>query len=407
MGPSLDASRPPLAGAVTATCARACTGPAQRLRTSPRDDHVVDLQDHAHRLRGHLEAAGGDQQRLDHFLLVHVGDDGLLHVDARKLLPGGVGRTQLRHDLYRVHACVLRERVWHQLQRLRVVLDANGVDATQGPGPLQQLLRHLHLRRTASGDQRLLLDQASHDAEGIVDGPLGLVQQELVGGADEHRDAAARAALQAREAHDGTQVRAQALLVHELSLAQLLRCESFKARCSLHSQHLGNKLNVIALNVPHYKDLGLRAEVQGQVSSCIPQDGLLDQQDVAAGLGNLLHHLGKDGALLPQEPVHGGVVPHLDVALHVRLWSREAELNEANLGVLHPRRPAGNSGHLLCEHEAVHELGVVCGAPQLLHQPDIAQIHVRGSGRVDDLQHRVHGDARKLLGALGNHFGVQ
>ena len=43
-------------------------------------------------------------------------------------------------------------------------------------------------------------------------------------------------------------------------------------------------------------------EVEGQVTGGIPQDGLLDEQHVAARLGNLLDQLQSVVALLLQDP---------------------------------------------------------------------------------------------------------
>ena len=52
-------------------------------------------------------------------------------------------------------------------------------------------------------------------------------------------------------------------------------------------------------------------------AGCIPEDGLLDEQDVAARLLDLLHQVEDVGPLLPQDPVHLGVVRHHDLVVHL------------------------------------------------------------------------------------------
>mmetsp|Transcript_82216 Transcript_82216/g.233072 ORF Transcript_82216/g.233072 Transcript_82216/m.233072 type:complete len:209 (-) Transcript_82216:1163-1789(-) len=169
-------------------------------------DDVVDLQDHPHRLRRHLEAAHGHQQRLHHLLLENVGDRPPADVDAGEGLARDVGGPQLRDDLDGLHPRVLRQGVRHELQRLGVVLDADGVDAPDLPGPLGELRRHLDLGRPPAWEERLRLYQTADDAERVVDRPLRLVEKELVGGADEHRDAPSQARGEPREADNAPHV---------------------------------------------------------------------------------------------------------------------------------------------------------------------------------------------------------
>mmetsp|Transcript_2046 Transcript_2046/g.5159 ORF Transcript_2046/g.5159 Transcript_2046/m.5159 type:complete len:399 (+) Transcript_2046:254-1450(+) len=360
-------------------------------RSSAADDDVVDFQDHSHSLCGHLDGADGHEQRLHHLLRIHVGDGTLLDVDAGILLALHVRGAELGHDLDGLHARILGQGVGHKLEGLGIGLDANCVDAADGPGPLGELARHLHLGGSATWDQGLLLHQAAHHTERVVNGALSLVQQKHVGGPD--KDGAATtgdvAGLQAREPNDAA-LTAHEVLAHKADWSKLLGREVVQACDGLEAEHFGDEFDVVALDVADDQDLRLGAEVQGEVRRRISEDGLLNEQHIATGLRNLLHNLGDDGTLLTQETVHGRVVAHLNVALHVRLRRGEAELDQADLGVLHAARASRGLRDPLREHKAVHELAVVRGATDLLHDLDIIEVDVGRRQRIDDLEHCIH-----------------
>mmetsp|Transcript_2970 Transcript_2970/g.8795 ORF Transcript_2970/g.8795 Transcript_2970/m.8795 type:complete len:255 (+) Transcript_2970:290-1054(+) len=167
----------------------------------PRDDDVVNLEDHAHALGGERDGGGVHEQRNDNVLLEDVGNGALAHVDARALLPGGVAVAQLRDDVDRVEASVLRERVRHGLQRLGELLDAIGLHAAELVGPVREVVGSLRLRGAASGGEEALLDEAAQHAERVVDRAVGLVEHHAVGRADENGDCLARVG-HPRDAHD-------------------------------------------------------------------------------------------------------------------------------------------------------------------------------------------------------------
>mmetsp|Transcript_90114 Transcript_90114/g.226824 ORF Transcript_90114/g.226824 Transcript_90114/m.226824 type:complete len:218 (-) Transcript_90114:844-1497(-) len=214
-------------------------------------------------------------------------------------------RPQLSDNLHRLQPSVLGQRVRHQLQGLSILLDANRWDAANRPGPSGQLLRHLHLWGCPARDQGLALHKRPHDAQGIVDGALRLVQQQLVGSPHEHGDAPslARPGGEAGEADDAA-LAADSLLAHQPSVGEFVRSEVVDARHWLDSQDPGDELDVITLYIANHEDLGLGTEVQGQIRGCIAEDRLLDKQHIATCLSNLLHHLSDDGTLLTQQAVH-------------------------------------------------------------------------------------------------------
>jgi hypothetical protein len=88
--------------------------------------------------------------------------------------------------------------------------------------------------------------------------------------------------------------------------------------------------------------------------------------------------------LVPQHPVHRRVIAYDHRVVQIRFRGRDAKLNQGNLGVLDPRRAPRSAGRALVEDEAVHELGVVDGAPQLGDDADVAEVDGLGAVGVDD-----------------------
>ena len=117
------------------------------MHRSSRGHNIINLHNHADTLGGQCERARGHEQRLQYVLLQHVGDAALLHVDPRILLASRVESAQLRHHLDRVEACVLRQRIGHDLKCLGKCSDTVAVHALQRFGPLRELIEDLCLGR--------------------------------------------------------------------------------------------------------------------------------------------------------------------------------------------------------------------------------------------------------------------
>ena len=73
-------------------------------------------------------------------------------------------------------------------------------------------------------------------------------------------------------------------------------------------QGFAEEFHVLALDVLHHHDLHLVEEVDGQVGECVPEDRLLDEKDVTAGLLDLLDDVEDVGSLLLQDSIHHGIV---------------------------------------------------------------------------------------------------
>lgn len=86
-------------------------------------------------------------------------------------------------------------------------------------------------------------------------------------------------------------------------------------------------------------------------------------------------------------------------AAHVRLGRRELELDDPDLGLFDASRAAGRGDDILVQEHAVHQLGVVNGATDLLDEADVAQVDVVGFGG-DEAEDRVDGDGSEDGGVL-------
>ena len=153
----------------------------------PRKSNIVNPKNHLHRLGRQLDRARADQQGLEDVLLGNIRvDTTALDADAGVLLAVLVPVAQVRHHLDAVQTGVLGKRRGDHLHGVRKRLPADGLGARERARLLGQLRGDLDLGGAATGNERLLLDQAADDAEGVVQRALGLVEDEAVGAADDH-----------------------------------------------------------------------------------------------------------------------------------------------------------------------------------------------------------------------------
>ena len=88
--------------------------------------------------------------------------------------------------------------------------------------------------------------------------------------------------------------------------------------------------------------------------------------------------------LVPQHPVHRRVVADHHRVVQIGFRRGKAKLDQGDLGVLDPRRPARAARRALVEDEAVNQLRVVDGASELGDDADVAEVDGLGAVRVDD-----------------------
>ena len=233
-----------------------------------------------------------------------------------------------------------------------------------------------------------LLDQTTHDAERVVDGTLAFVEHELVA---THREDADRAPpiLHARDFDDFGPVVVG--LFHEIRIPELVFRECLDVCNGLTSKTLREKINLVAFYVLDSKNVESLEEGERCVVDRVAQDGLLDEQNVAAALFDLLANIQKIGAPLFDDLVHLPVIVDDDGVVHlqhasstlvssrkggqktnIRLGRTELELNKSNLRFLDSCWAASCDNDVLIEHNTIDELGVFYCTANLLDDADIA-----------------------------------
>jgi len=145
--------------------------------------------------------------------------------------------------------------------------------------------------------------------------------------------------------------------------------------------------------------------VEGEVGDGVAEDGLLDEEDVAARGADGLAHLEDVLALGVEHPVHGAVLRDHHGVLHVRLGGGEAELDEADLGADDAAGRRGDVGGALGEDEALDDLRVLHGAAERLDDLDVVEVDVVGHGGVEHAHHGLDGEGGEDVRVGGDDLG--
>src|SRR5437867_728586 len=396
-GPSeLLAVAPAFAALAALAGSRAAPAPAR-----PGCDDVVDPKHHDRRVRRRGDGLAPDPNRLDHVLLLHVGDFAAEHVDPRRLVPLLVLLAQLDQDVDWVETRVLREGPWDDLDGIRERFDGDLLAPADSRREVAQGEGDFHRTRTAAGDDLAVLDRDRDDARRVLEGPLELIDDMLGAPAQKDRDRL-RILASRDERH---LIVADLLLVRELRETEVVLRELIELRHDLAAGRFRELLHVRLLDAAYCIDFLLREVVLREIV-----DALLAEYHGRAAFPHVLDHALQHRRFLVEEGLELGRVRDLDLRVDLGLLDLKGRIDESDLRVPHF---AGHPGvhAFLVDDDAVDELRVRDRTALLLDDLDVVVVdEVRSVGSLlRDRRHRLHGDVRQefLVAAcgLGRHRG--
>src|SRR5947199_2483893 len=367
----------------------------------PGCDDVVDPKHHDRRVRRRGDGLAPDPNRLDHVLLLHVGDFAAEHVDPRRLVPLLVLLAQLDQDVDRVETRVLLEGPGDDLDGVRARFDGDLLAPADSRREVAQGQGNLHRTRTTAGDDLAVLDRDRDDARRVLEGPLELIDDMLGAPAQEDRDRL-RVLASRDERH---LIVADLLLVRELRETEVVLRELVELRHDLAAGRFRELLHVRLLDAAYCIDFLLREVVLREIV-----DALLAEDHGRAAFPHDLDHALQHRLFLVEEGLELGRVRDLDLRVNLGLLDLEGRVDEGDLRVFHF---AGHPGvhAFLVDDDAVDECRVRDRTALLLHDLDVVIVdEVRSVGSLfRDRRHGLHGDVRQelLVAAcgLGRHRG--
>mmetsp|Transcript_20066 Transcript_20066/g.60641 ORF Transcript_20066/g.60641 Transcript_20066/m.60641 type:complete len:412 (-) Transcript_20066:569-1804(-) len=374
-------------------------------------DHVVDTQHSDGCFRRKLNNLDFREDGLQNAGLHIVTNRAILQVqtlpaEVAVVLPGlrrVVVAGQPRHQLRRILASVNCKGLRDDQQRVRKLCDGQLLPAAQSLGEAVQVYAEGRLHRATSWHDRAGFQDALDDAEGVVQRPVHLVQQVVVGAPQQHRHgAAALAPLD----HQHIIVRHR-LLHHLIGIA---KAGCIKGLISLHvcqrADHLppgclGYPPEIILGHPPHSDGARLHEVLQRHVV-----DPLGCQNHVGASRQDLLDALGGDAGLPLPNLLQLGRVRHQHLNAHVHALLLQVHVQAGDSGPLHPLHHALTcASHV--ERIAIHQHALPGALAVRLEHADCLHGISHHAGRAGGLnrQHRIHRHLRKEVALSPNDLG--
>ena len=290
--------------------------------------------------------------------------------------------SHLSDNLDRIQSAIRGQNERNHLKSLGVFLDYFSENSLLDLGKGLEMLGNLNLNGSASSNDSLILNKTPQNTEGIMDGPLGLVENQLRGASDENGrgDWLVNVNVEDFWSVWKDNILGRGGFSREFLTSQIVRMSNGNA-----SQCLADEWNVSSLDVSNNHDLLLRQEVNGQVINGVSQNWLLDENDIGASLDYLLDDLHNVLSLLLENLVDLSIVRNDHIILHVGLWGRNAELKHCDFWVENfAWGSRGCNGPLGGKDDSLEELNIVHGSAQFLKDFDVVQVDIGVSAEIAD-----------------------
>ena len=354
-------------------------------RSSTSHDDIVNLEDHTNAFCCKGDGAGGNESWLNNLGTLHIHDSALTDVETSMSLSVCVPVSKLCDEKDRVKTGVLSERVGNKLKRLSVCSADVGVVTVDGSRVDLELMGDFHLDAGATVNKGSLLDESSDDTEGVMEGAVSLVEDQLVGASKEDGDGFA--GVRAASHFDNFSGAASADLLDEFGRAELLSLELVNVSNGGGTDGLGDEIDLFSVDILDNHNLLLGEEMESEIADGLSQDTLLEEKNIGAGGNDLFDDSEDVLTLLLDDSVHGDIVTNGDAGLHVGLGGGDRELNESNLGVFNSSGTASKVGCLLVdEAETVNELRLIDGSSKFPRDVNVSEVNVVGGGFVNNLE---------------------
>lgn len=261
-----------------------------------------------------------------------------------------------------------------------------------------ELMGDLHLNAGSSGHGGTLLNEGSDDTKSIMEGSVGLIEDELVGSSEENRDGLSSVGASSDFNDLGTTL---GDFVDEVGVTELLLGKLVDVGDGSGVDGSRDEVYLVAVDVLNDHHVLLGQEMEGEVGDSLSEHGLLEEEDVGASGEDLLDELKDVFTLFLKESIHGSVIVDNDVGFEVRLGGGERELDESDLGLLDSGGATSEVRHLLVDKdESIDELGVINGATEFLLDIDVSEVDVVGGLFVDDLEDGIDGHGGEQVGVM-------
>jgi len=179
-----------------------------------------------------------------------------------------------------------------------------------------ELVRNFHFDAGTAGNERSLFDEGSHDTEGIMEGTVSLVEDELVRASEQKRDCLALVGASGNlDDFDST----LADFLNEVGMSELFGSELVNMGYWGSINSPGDEVDLGTFDILNHHDALLGQEMECEVAHCLAENAFLEEDNVNTGLHNLLNEIDNVLALFFEQSIDRGVVADANVRVHIGL----------------------------------------------------------------------------------------